>query len=538
MRGVFIGGVSMHVGIQIVALIGIIAGLYFPFIHNPFVFDDLGYFIPGEKGDIPIIVGHFGLFDLRSFPFASFAWTIEWFGFDVRYLRIGNLALHAATSITLMFFVSKVLRLTGAIGSGVTWLPFVAAVFFAIHPVAVYATGYLVQRSIVMATLFALLSLLAYCKAHEGNNRWLVASIFFYLLAVMSKEHAIMLPAAVAALVVLLNADWKSALWRKRLYFFCLASIAVAVVLAKRQVIGASYEPNAVPMLAQAEAPYIQSMLTQCTLFFKYLGLWIMPNPQWLSVDMRESLAPAVFSPYLGGFLLFLGWGISGIWLLLKKGRYGVIGFAMLFPWLLFMTEFSTVRIQEIFVLYRSYLWMPGLFLLIPLLLVSLDKFLLSITVAAVCTAAMVISVERLSTFSHLVLLWEDAAKLVRNEDAVGAYRVHYNLGTNLLDIGDDRRALDELKRASALLPTYAGAHGNQGVAYFKLQKWENALAEYAEAIRLSEQSPDIYSPAHRSRFHMGIAMTYEKLGRTKLAQQHYSESCSLNKMGCEKLAK
>lgn len=527
----------MRLGLQIVGLIGIVAGLYYPFIHNPFVFDDLAYFVPNDNGEMPISLGDFGFFQLRALPFASFAWTIEWFGNDVPYLRIGNLALHAATSIVLMLFVSKLLRLTGAIGPKETWLPFWAAVFFAIHPIAVYATGYLVQRSIVMATLFALLSLLAYCKAHEGNNRWLVASVLFYFLAVMSKEHAIMLPAVVAALVVLLNTDWKSAFWRMRLYFLCMAIIAVAVVLAKRQVIGMPYEPNAVPMLTQAEQPYIQSLLTQCTLFFKYLGLWVMPNPLWLSVDMRESLAPAEFSAYWGGGILFLGWGISGTCLVFKRGRYGIIGFAMLFPWLLFMTELSTIRMQEIFVLYRSYLWMPGLFILIPLLLMSLDKFLLSITVGAICIATMIISVERLSTFSHLVLLWEDAARLVSNEDVAGAYRVHYNLGTNLLELGDDKRALSELQQASSLLPSYAGAHGNQGVAYFKLKQWESALSEYAEAIRISEQRPDIYSPNDRSRFHMGIAMTYEKLGRTKMAQQHYSKSCNLNKMGCGKLS-
>ena len=50
---------------------------------------------------------------------------------------------------------------------------------------------------------------------------------------------------------------------------------------------------------------------------------------------------------------------VTLIW---RGGRLGLLGFALLAPWLLFATELSAVRIQEQFVLYRSYLWMAPAF--------------------------------------------------------------------------------------------------------------------------------------------------------------------------------
>ena len=41
---------------------------------------------------------------------------------------------------------------------------FAGAALFAVHPVAVYGAAYLTQRSIVVATLFALLSLLMFLR--------------------------------------------------------------------------------------------------------------------------------------------------------------------------------------------------------------------------------------------------------------------------------------------------------------------------------------------------------------------------------------
>lgn len=74
------------------------------------------------------------------------------------------------------------------------------------------------------------------------------------------------------------------------------------------------------------EMLYPLSVLNQLGLFFKYLGLWLLPNPAWLSVDMREAfplgfgdpmlwLGPLVFVGYmLGEGCCFGGVELSACW--------------------------------------------------------------------------------------------------------------------------------------------------------------------------------------------------------------------------------
>src|SRR5262249_40825850 len=77
---------------------------------------------------------------------------------------------------------------------------FAGAALFAVHPVAVYGAGYLVQRSILLATLFSVLSLLMFLRGlRSGRVSDALGAGLLYAVAVLSKEHAILLPAAAAA---------------------------------------------------------------------------------------------------------------------------------------------------------------------------------------------------------------------------------------------------------------------------------------------------------------------------------------------------
>src|SRR3989344_4265991 len=69
----------------------------------------------------------------------------------------------------------------------------VGVALFALHPVAVYAVGYLIQRSILMAALFAVLACWAFVRGLQTQRvAWHAGALLSYLLAVLSKEHAVM----------------------------------------------------------------------------------------------------------------------------------------------------------------------------------------------------------------------------------------------------------------------------------------------------------------------------------------------------------
>lgn len=529
-----------RLGLLSILLTFAIVALYGQFLWNPIVFDDLPFFMIDNEGNQPVSSYHFSLLEVRSLPYATLAWGKTWFGLEMWHFRVENMVLHSFVAVALFLFLNGLfLELGDSFKDGrlnARFSAFFATLMFALHPVATYATGYLVQRTIIMAALFCLLSMFAYLHGSRQERRgWLWASVFFYYLAVFSKEHAIMLPAVIMAMTVLLHVDWKSRIMQRWPIFVAYAAIAVFVLLAKKGLLGSVYEINAPGMLQEVDGDlaYPLSALTQSWLFFKYVGLWLFPNPVWMSVDMREPFASSLLSPYLLAFVCFVMWGVTAIVLLLRRGRLGLLGFAVLFPWLMFMTEVSTVRIQEGFVLYRSYLWAVGTCCVFPLLFWRLPAKVAIIVSSAIVIALFPISMERLSSMSHPVLLWDDAEKLVKGRiNLPGAYRIYYNRGTELIKIDQYDRAISDLKQAIALYPDLTPAYGNMGAAYLKKHDWQNAADAFTQVMEIARRTGERLD----MRPFLGRAIAYEKMGDIDKAELDYRTSCELGRRGCDKV--
>ena len=531
-----------------------VALVYGQFLWNPIVFDDLQFFMVDDPS-ILHFADRFAPFELRWLPYATLGWTAKLFGFDLIGFRIGNLLLHAATAVALYFFLSVLFRQVlveqDAVKHGVplslNWLACFAALLFALHPVAVFGVGYLIQRTIVMTTLFSLLALLAYMRGlTQERHSWLAASVVFYYLAVFSKELALLLPAVMLALTLLLRKPGVELARKVGWVFVACGLIALWVVLQAQGVLGNVYEINAPQMLGNAHTSEVSgvvakhagessaspalilSMLTQCFLFFKYCVLWLVPGPEWMSVDMREPFAGSIFSPYLLAAAAFAAYGIAAVRLLLLRGKWGLLGFAMLFPWLLFFTEFSVVRIQEPFVLYRSYLWMAGAFAALPVVLGFLEakRAFIALSVAALLLGLL--AVDRLTTFSNPLLLWTEAEELVKEkQDLPGVDRIYYNRAKYLGEYNYYRQSLADYQTALALNSGSIPYREGVAQAYYRLGRYAEAIAEFDQVIAKQPMNK-------RSYYDRGLA--YAEQGDMKAALADWGKSCELGwRSGCTK---
>ena len=481
--------------------------LYGRSLWNPLVFDDKPFFIEVMLKQYGSSIFHF---DLRWFSYVTFGWTYNLFGLNWFWYRLGNLGLHALTAVLLFAFFYRLLtaisqpQRSAAEQNQLRWTAFFAALVFALHPVAVYGVAYLVERSIIMATLFGVAMLLCYLEGLTRENaKWFIASALFYFLAVFSKEHSVMLPGVALALTLLLKKPSFTLAKQLWLPYLLYLLIGAFIVLRAKGVLGTPYEPFAAEMAAgmsehqgniSLEHAYSLSVITQAFLFFKYLLLWIIPYTGWMSVDMRQPFAAQFFSwPEFAGFIAFLAYPAIATRFLLKGGRAGLLGFAMLFPWLLYLTELSTVRIQEPFVLYRSYLWMSGLPIAILAIAGSIPRKAGSIVALVFCALLSALAWNRLDNFSDNWKLWNDVVSKNRDTSLLGSERGYNNRGFASLESGRVQEALDDFKKAIALNPKYADAHLNVGIALFKQGKLELALQSYDQAIRLKPESSDAY---------------------------------------------
>ncbi|MBI4195971.1 MAG: tetratricopeptide repeat protein [Betaproteobacteria bacterium] len=483
--------------------------LYWGALRNPPVFDDrlLNDDFLGFYG-----ASWFKL-DLRWIPYATFGWTYDVFGKNWFWLRLGNVLLHAATSVALFHFLARLFAVTLAmperagrpVSPGSRQIAFFGALLFLLHPVAVYGVAYLVQRSIVMATLFGVLCLTLFLEGLVRKSPfWHLAAALAYLLAVFSKEHTVMLPAAALALAILVRGASFRLLRELVVPLALFAAIAALVTIKVKGLLGSPYEPFVQDLMphpgaaraeSAAHAPYLLSVINQGFLFFRYMLVWLIPYPGWMSVDIRPPFPSRVLGwPHTPGFALYLIYAGIAAALLRKRGVPGLLGFGLLYPWLLSLTEITTVRIQEPFVLYRSYLWMSGLPAILPALLSRFPARWSVVAPGMLCIALILSMQNRLDTFSSAAELWDDVVRKNTALDAPFVERGYHNLGFAYLQSGRLSEALKDFDKAIEINVRDADAYMGRGTLLSRAGNHDKGLKDLDRAIEIDPRYTEAYA--------------------------------------------
>ena len=523
---------STYVVIALLAVLG--AGLYAPFLGNPAVFDDRIFFSGArfsQYASSPIGLA------LRQPAYFSLA-VVEVLSGVMEAHRAVSLLFHVGCAGALYALLRELQRWAGTSEAPQSRLAaFGGAGFMLLHPVAVYAAGYLIQRSIVLATLFGLLSILFFLRGlRERRVRQAVAAAALFSLAVLSKEHALLVPAvAVAAAAAWSRDSMRFTLRYAALYLAACAPAALLVVLMAKGIVGQRYEPEFDAVAAQIVQeqgqgalahPWITSALTQAALFFRYAALWFVPRSSGMGIDLRVDLAalsqPALAVPALAGLAAI---PVLGAYLLSRRGAARLAGFGLLYLWILYLLEFTVIRFQEPFVLYRSYLWAPGLAMVLAALAGRLPvrAVVLALAVAAPLLAFQ--AYDRLRTFSSGIALWEDAGAKLPAEPVPGGWRTLHILGREYLYGGMPGKAAATAERCMAQYPdTYHCVMARAGVHAYQ-EEFQQAipLIRRAMALRPSDGWPVAQ---------LGLAM--EQLGCREQARAHYERAYKLGFLGAK----
>jgi len=514
-------------------------GLYWPFLGSPRVFDDWVFF--SGQNFYYYATHPFG-FEPRLPPYFSLAVTEVEIGGMVAH-RIVSLAFHIACALALYKLIYDLLRATtpadhpeSVSGANAKAWAFVGASVFAIHPVAVYGAAYLVQRTIVLATLFSILSIVLFVRGLvRGRHADAVSAALMYSVAVLSKEHGILLPGAALLAVLLVGAERRFAVRHAAIYLLGCAPAAIFVTLFRKWLIGRAYEPDFGAIADQLEGVFgnavadfswSMSAVTQAGLFFKYLALWLWPDTRAMSIDIRVDF----FQTWSAGWIVlkvsaFVAFGALGFLLLRRRGRAGVAGFGMLYAWILFFAEFSTARFQEPFVLYRSYLWAPGILIAVA---ATLSAFPLRAAMTASVLAIPLLlfqAHDRLVTFSRSFLLWEDAVAKLPAKPVPWGSRTLYMMGREYMYGGRPDKAIEIAEKCMTQYPDTVHCHYARGVVHFLQGQYGSALRYLVRAVELQ---PDIGISHHR------LGLVLERLGRTREAKAEYGRASDLGFKGAD----
>jgi hypothetical protein len=523
----------VEAGLALAMTAALAAALYAGTLRYPLLFDSVGWFSEANLRSLRDLATT----DRYVSKKATY-WLVQAAGGRMPLVRAAHAGVHALTTATLFLLVRQLLaralpaRASGAAAAGGGTALAVAALF-TVHPVNVYAVADPGQMELVLGTLFSVVMLLAFLEGLARPSRWLLlASAVFYGLAVLSKENLIPMPAVALAMVPLVHRpSWSVA---RRLWPWGALVALIAIWIAVAEVRQARPEPPfdvraaAAVEHGSADALRVRSAITQGAHFFRYAALWLAPWPGAMSIDLQRPLAASVLAwPQTVGFVAFCLYPVGATWLLARGGRAGVVGFGLLWPWLLFLPELAAVRITEGFVLYRGYPWMIGALLALAVALAPrLARWAWPVACVA-CAGLAAVAHERLGTFRSTYAVWDDAVDKNRADErrSPAAFRAYLNRGDALLRARRAEPALADFDTALELRPGLTYAHVNRGIALVALQRQAEALAAFDDGVAAAGEIP----PRARARARSNRAALLLLLGRPRDALADLLEAAALD---------
>ena len=512
-----------------------VLAIYLPGWNHELLFDDL-------RLTDGAIFGNYGsllTFKQRMLSYGSFIWVDLLAGPGWWKQRLVNVGLHLATVAALYALVRELLERTRFpeefesqpyFGMSRKAAVQVGVALFAVNPMAVYAVAYLVQRSIVMATLFSVLACWCFVRGLSGRGvAWYGLALLSYVAAVLSKEHAVMVAAmAVPLYIHVRRPSWKTVATIAGASTALIAVAAVVFFGIYGELIGKLFDQRSLDFAQQLErlSPgitqrmYPLSILNEAALFFAYGFLWFAPNVMWMSVDMRPAFPLSYLAfPQVLGIVGYVGLWIAALWAVLRRrGALSLAGVALMFPLLLYATEFATVWVQDPFVLYRSYLWAVAVPVLVAIVLTGFQPKTIYVIGCAIGLVFTVLAFERVQSLRDDHTAWGDAAEkidLKAPASAVGRWRPFLNLGAYHLDRGSLGEAQRSFATAEALGSLHGSARFNQGVALQQQKKHAQALTTFAEAEKQGFSGQSLHYHRGESAFALGqFALAFDSFSQ------------------------
>ena len=478
----------------------VVALCYFNSLPNDFVFDD-GAIVgsnPAIRTISPIQFLKSPYWTSQQYlgiyrPFTIFSLSVD-YAIWKRWapgFRLTNLGLHAINGFLLF------LLCTSLIGEGV--VPLAAMLIYLIHPAHTEAVTSIVGRSDLFAAGFFMGAWLLF---RRGKTLW---PAVLFLLALLSKENAIVLPA-----ILLLDA-WlsKSDIAWKRIA--AVAAVALAYLGLRFSVLGSLGIPRSAQYMA-GHLSYTERLMTSGRVFIEYLRLIFFPVNVAGDYDFN-AIPLAHFSDWdawLGLFLI----AATLLFAFLYRNRNWVVSFGILFAVTVFLPASNWILPISVLMAER--------FLYLPLIGLSIAGGMIFSTfhdprhqrligagglIGAVilCNGHDYIRRNDFTFFENMVRVVPNSGKARlgygyalfqagRNDDAARQFEAGLRilpdypellttLAMTKIKNNDCSQAWPLLNRALSIDPSHADTHRRMGDCYFKEGKIREAEAMYHQAV-------------------------------------------------------
>jgi tetratricopeptide (TPR) repeat protein len=467
----------------------LLAGLvYLNALDNPFVYDDRRLIVENRALRPPINLHGLVLHDV-SRPVVNLSYALDrviWgpapFGF-----HLTNVVLHMI-NVGLLFGLAR--RETGRLLAA-----FLAAAIFAVHPMMTQAVGYVSGRAEVISATFFLLAFGAARRWMRGGPaRWLAATFGLWLLALGSKETAVVFPLVLLAYDRFVLTPRPGAVSlpdrRSRLVWLHAPLIGVAgVAVAVRLAVFTMLEhPGAIDINWSLG-------LVELDVARRYLALLFAPREQ----AIFHELAPitGLLDPRVLLSLAVLGVLAAIAWWTRRVEGIITVGIALFFLALLPSAALVILDRGEPMAEQRVYLAGAGLFLAFGAALARLESWrrwsarpFARLLAGAIAVAILgILSMHTLlrnAMWGSPLMLFTEAA-----DRAPGSWHAHLLLGEAMHNAGRHNEAIWAFTVAIRGQPEEPSIYGKVGICLIEVGETGTAKAAFEKLRELSPRSPE-----------------------------------------------
>jgi tetratricopeptide (TPR) repeat protein len=401
-----------------------------------------------------------------------------------------NLILHLGAVLLLFRF----LRLNKVSEQGA----FVYSLIFSVHPVMLHAVAWIPGRNDSLLCIFTLASLIALLRFFAApGKKYLVFHFLFFILALLTKESAVVLPLIFASYYALYKQP-RSDSYRTREFFWFLAGwagIGIAWFLVRSTTVFIA--PGDVFFSLSALREFVPAMLL-------YIGKAVLPVQQSVLPMLRDaSLVPGLLVVALLALLLF------------KPGtgnkRLAGIGLLLFFMLLVIPVWFSVAKTGAEHYEHRIYTSMAGLVLFFSQLKFDTGSRNFYYAAGLVFVLFAWRSYTRMDVYKNKNLFL-----IAGVQESPGFYLFHFQRGELLYQQQKYDSALIYYNKAIAIRPDKAQMYSNRGAALYSKGMYSQAISDFSKAISLST------GPTIDNRYYLNRCVVYTRCNQLEQAMKDF----------------
>ncbi len=193
-------------------------------LHAPLILDDVIQYNPSKLENIT----HYFSLSWRSITRLSFALNYYLSGMNLVAFRITNIILHIFSAFLVFYLTHMTLNLPSVRDKyrkseddkTPLFIALLAATLFSLHPIQTSAVSYITQRMAIMAAMFSFAGIILYVKGAVNTGkksfRFYAISVLFFILAIFSKENAVMVLPALMVYDFVFLSSFRWSEFRKR----------------------------------------------------------------------------------------------------------------------------------------------------------------------------------------------------------------------------------------------------------------------------------------------------------------------------------